>query len=69
MCHYIKVKFYTYQWRKFPFQEIITQHTHTHTKNCKPPLRKNAIYSKIIIKKASEDMKHHHESEIQKLNF
>lgn len=45
-----------------------TAHTHT-KKNCKPPLRKNAIYSKIIIKKASEDMKHHHESEIQKLNF
>lgn len=65
MCHYLKVKFYTYQRRKFPFQEIITQHK----KNCKPTLRKNAIYSKITIKKASEDMKHHHESEIQKLNF
>lgn len=47
----------------------LSRNNHKAQKNCKPTLKKNGIYSKIIIKKASEDMKNHHESEIQKLNF
>lgn len=47
----------------------LPRNNHEAQKKCKPTLKKNAIYSKIIIKKAPEDMKKNHESEIQKLNF